>query len=64
MVTVTDHGRWRPRLLDLHSPHGHVLQLIRALTDHVDITTNLIACCSRISTLPWPSQLRRLCIDP
>jgi len=37
VVTVTDHGRWRPRVVGSGS-RGRGLQLMRALTESVDVT--------------------------
>jgi anti-sigma regulatory factor (Ser/Thr protein kinase) len=37
VVTVTDHGRWRPRVVASGS-RGRGLQLMRALTESVDVT--------------------------
>lgn len=38
-VTVTDHGRWRPAMIDPRSTRGRGLLLIRALTDTMHVST-------------------------
>jgi hypothetical protein len=37
VVSVTDHGRWKPRAVS-PGPRGRGLQMMRALTESLDVT--------------------------
>jgi serine/threonine-protein kinase RsbW len=58
-VTVTDHGRWQPSVLDRRSPGGHGLQLIHALSDIVNITTSRAGTTVRMAWRPRPVRSAR-----